>query len=251
MANAISASYRTSLKTLVNAGITKERIDRLKSIFVMYVVFWRSYPDLFLDVLKPSDSAFDFFFYQRIFLRIIFRYNYVFATFTRAFSKSFLSILSLYIKCILYPGVKLFVCAEGKEQAAQIAKDKIYEFWEIWPALKHEVNFGQGVGTTFSKDSVTLVFKNGSRLGIVQVRDSARGGRKNGGLIEEAVLIDGQKLNEVIIPMMNVNRQAKCGGYDPNELHKHQIYVIYSYLCNPTKITIVHHYMETYRSKTL
>lgn len=227
MGRAITSSYRT-LQT-GTLGITKEQIDKLKGIFLLYVAFWRSYPDIFLDTLKPTDSTFEFFFYQRLFLRIIFRFNYVFATFTRAFSKSFLSILCLYVQCILYPGVKLFICAEGKEQAAQIAKDKIYEFWEIWPALKYEIDLGMGMGTKFSKDMVCLMFKNGSRLEIVQVRDSARGGRKNGGLIEEAILIDGQKLNEVIIPMMNVNRRAKCGGYDPNELHKHQIYVVYSY----------------------
>lgn len=44
-------------------------------------------------------------------------------------------------------------------------------------------------------------------------------------VIEEVILVDGQKLSEVIIPLMNVNRRAKCGDVDPNEPHKQQVYV--------------------------
>jgi hypothetical protein len=35
--------------------------------------------------------------------------------FPRAYSKSFLSVLVLMIRCILYPGAKLFVTSGGKE----------------------------------------------------------------------------------------------------------------------------------------
>lgn len=46
------------------------------------------------------------------------------------------------------------------------------------------------------------------------------------GLIEEVILIDGQKLNEVIIPLMNVSRRKKDGTVDPKEkLNKSQIYI--------------------------
>jgi hypothetical protein len=38
-------------------------------------------------------------------------------------------------------------------------------------------------------------------------------------------MIDGEKLNRFVIPTMNVDRIAKCGGIDPNENHKSQIYV--------------------------
>lgn len=58
------------------------------------------------------------------------------------------------------------------------------------------------------------------------MRDSTRGGRRHGGLIEESILIDGVKLNEVIIPLMNVSRTAKNGLKDPNDINnKSQIYV--------------------------
>jgi len=46
------------------------------------------------------------------------RYKYVYAVFPRAYSKSFLAVLVLLIRAILYPGAHLFSTAGGKEQAA-------------------------------------------------------------------------------------------------------------------------------------
>ena len=184
---------------------------------------WREYPDIFVDMMTPPKSTFSLFFYQRIFLRAAIRHKYCYATFTRAFSKSFLSIMILLIRCILYPGAKLFVASGGKEQAANIAKEKIEEIFELLPAIKNEVDLKR---STFGKDYVRLEFKNGSRMDVVAVRESTRGGRRHGGLIEEVILVDGEKLNTVILPLMNVSRRAKCGEVDPQEsLNKSQIYV--------------------------
>ncbi len=43
-------------------------------------------------------------------------------------------------------------------------------------------------------------------MDVVGMRDSTRGGRRHGGLIEESILIDGVKLNEVIIPLLEINK---------------------------------------------
>jgi hypothetical protein len=196
------------------------RFEKVKEDFKKYASLFRSYPDLFIDMITPPESNFKLFFYQRLFLRVCMRYRYVYATFTRAFSKSFLSILTLYLKSIFYPGIKQFVASGGKEQAANIAKEKIEEIWELFPILKREVRDYQ-----FQKDYVKLVFHNGSKLDIVAVKDSTRGGRRHAGLIEEVILVDGQKLSEVVIPLMNVDRRARNGEVDPNEPHKQQIYV--------------------------
>jgi hypothetical protein len=77
--------------------------------------FYREYPDLLLDTMKAKDSTFNFFPYQRIFLRQAIRHKYFFATYPRAFSKSFLSIMLLMVKCMLYPKCKLFICSGTKE----------------------------------------------------------------------------------------------------------------------------------------
>jgi len=206
-------------------GLSEERVRAQIPEFKKWISFWREYPDIFVDMITPASSTFRLFFYQRMFLRVAMRYKYVYATFTRAFSKSFLSVLVLVIRAILYPGARLFIASGGKEQAANIAKEKIEELLDIFPALNKEIDWRPGK-TQFTKDYVRLQFKNGSRLDIVAVRESTRGGRRHGGLIEEVILVDGEKLNTVILPLMNISRRAANGEVDPNEtLNKSQIYV--------------------------
>lgn len=94
--------------------LTEEKVRSLIPSFTKYISFWRQYPDMFIDMIKGPDSKFNFFFYQRIFLRAAIRNRYFFGTFTRAFSKSFLSVMLMMIKCILYPGIKLFITSGGK-----------------------------------------------------------------------------------------------------------------------------------------
>ena len=95
-----------------------EKIGNVMSIF-------SAYPDIYLDIIKPQDSSFTLFFYQRITLRALMRFKDVFGTAPRAFSKSFITILAMMLQCIFIPGTKRFICAPNKTQAAQIAKEKI------------------------------------------------------------------------------------------------------------------------------
>jgi len=93
------------------------------------------------------------------------------------------------------------------------------------PALNNELNRERGV-TKKSKDDVEYVFKNGSKINILAARQSSRGQRRTGGLMEECVLIDGDILNEVIIPTTNVDRLLPCGIRIPDEVvNKSQVYI--------------------------
>lgn len=150
------------------------------------------------------------------------RYRKVFITATRGTSKSYLQNLSFILRCIMYPRTKLFVTCVGKEQAAKISQDCIDDIFEHFPLLKGEVK-------TFirSKDYTKLIFFNGARYDVVQMRDSTRGGRRNGGAIEEICdkKFDGDMLNSVVIPLMANDRLAMCGKVDPNENHKSELYI--------------------------
>lgn len=80
--------------------------------------------------------------------------------------------------------------------------------------------------STKSKDNVKYVFKNGSTIDILAARQSSRGQRRTGGLMEECVLIDGDILNEVIIPTTNVDRRLSDGSRHKEEnVNKSQIYM--------------------------
>lgn len=206
-------------------GLSEQRlltdIDKLRDL----IAYFREYPDVFVDFIKGKDSTFNFLFYQRIFLRIVMRHRYVYATFPRAYSKSFLSMMALMIRCILYPNSHLFVTTGGKEQAASITIAKIQEICKLIPGLNNEINWERGVSTK-SKDNVKYVFKNGSTIDILAARQSSRGQRRTGGLMEQCVLIDGDILNEVIIPTTNVDRRLSDGSRHKEEnVNKSQIYI--------------------------
>ena len=212
-------------------GLSEERVMAIIQPARDYISFWREYPDMFVDFLvrgynrEPKDGEFKFYFYQRVFLRAAMRHQYLYAVFPRAYSKSFLSVMVLMCKCILYPRCKLFVTSGGKEQAAGIVKEKVQEICTLIPAFKNEIDWGRGV-TLEGKDYCKYVFKNGSYFDNIAARESSRGKRRHGGLIEECVGVDGTILSEVIIPTMNVSRMCMDGSTHPEEqLNKSQIYV--------------------------
>lgn len=208
-------------------GLSEERIRAIIPVARQYIAFWREYPDLFIDFLtsKYNPENFSLYFYQRVFLRAAMRYKFCYCVFPRAYSKSFLATLVLMIRCILYPGAKLFVTSGGKEQASSILKSKIQELCHLIPALYQEIDWSRGK-TMEGKDYVKYVFKNGAILDNIAARETSRGQRRHGGLMEECVSIDGTILNEVIIPTMNVSRRGAWGDKDENEtLNKSQIYI--------------------------
>ena len=207
-------------------GLSEERIRAQMPHLRNYIAFWREYPDLFVEFLcGDNPQNFKLFFYQRVFLRAVIRHRYAYATFPRAYSKSFLSVLILIIRCTLFPGSHLFVTTGGKEQAAGIAKEKVEELCKLIPGIKNEIDWSRGASKA-SKDMVEYKFKNGSILDIMAARQSSRGKRATGGLMEECILIDQTLLNEVIIPTMNVDRRLSDGSRHREEvINKSQIYV--------------------------
>ena len=211
-------------------GLSEERVRAIIPVARDYVAYWREYPDMFIDFLQDGGNPevkkeLKFYFYQRVFLRAAMRYKYVYMVFPRAYSKSFLSIMVLMCRCVLYPGAKLFVTSGGKEQAAGIVKEKVQEICTLVPAFRREIDWGRGK-TLEGKDYCKYVFKNGSYFDNIAARESSRGKRRHGGLIEECVGVDGTILSEVIIPTTNVSRRCLDGTVHPEEtLNKTQIYV--------------------------
>jgi hypothetical protein len=223
LADLMELSQKRDLKKV---GLSEERLKAAIPVARQYIAFWREYPDIFVEFLcGDNPENFKLFFYQRIFLRAVMRHRYAYATFPRAYSKSFMSVLILMLRCILFPGSHLFVTTGGKEQAAGIAKEKSDELCKLIPGLDRELNRERGQ-TKSSKDNIELIFKNRSKLTIMAARQSSRGKRATGGLMEECILIDQTLLNEVIIPTMNVDRRLADGSRRKEEVvNKSQIYV--------------------------
>ena len=205
----VERAERDGIELEKGAVLTNEYLERNYDDIARWVNLFTAYPDYYLDLIRPADSEFSLFFYQRFTLRVLMRFKDVFITAPRAFSKSFITILALFLQCIFIPRRKVFICANTKQQAAQITKEKIYEIYDHWPLLKkevmgHEINDYPG---NFGKDYVTIKFRNGSQLDVVLAGDAARGGRRNGGLIDEIRDGDEEAINSVVIPLVNVSRR--------------------------------------------
>ena len=98
----------------------------------------------------------------------------MYAVFPRAYSKSFLTVMALMCRCILYPDAHLFVTSGGKEQGASILQSKVEEICRLIPSFSKEIDWGRGKTLT-GKDKVRYVFKNGSVLDNLAARESTRG----------------------------------------------------------------------------
>ena len=207
--------------------LTMPYLEQNRDKFENYMDLFTAYPDVFLDVIKPTDSSFELFFYQRITLRALMRYKDIFVTAPRAFSKSFITILGLMLQCIFMPGTKRFICAPNKNQSAQIAKEKITEIYDKWPLLRREVVGGDISDTpgNFGKDYVTIKFRNGSQFDVVGAIDSQRGGRRHGGLVDEVRDHEEQPINEIVLPLMNVSRRLPNNDVNFKEPNQQRIFM--------------------------
>lgn len=207
----------------ITEEVVKQNLPQVRE----QIAFFREYPDLFIDFLLKDNNPANFHFYtfQRVLIRGMARHKYSYSTFTRAFSKSFISFILLIIRAILFPGVSLFVTTGVKEQAADITQSKIQEICRLIPPLEKEIDWRPRY-TKMNKDKTIFTFKNGSTIDVLAAKESSRGQRRIGGLIEECVLVDQQILQEVIIPTMNIDRRLPDGSRDPDEVvNKSQCYI--------------------------
>lgn len=210
--------------------ITPDYINEHQKEMEDMVTLFTLYPDYLIDVITPHDSYFKLFFYQRVFLRVCMRYQIVSGTFPRAYSKSFLDFIANIIRSIMLPGSKGFTCADTKKQAAQIIEEKTNEIFRLFPFFVNELNISDVDRAkkkygNFGSDYAEITFKNGSHMDIVSTTNAARGGRRHWGTLEEFALMNGDEVNEIIIPLMNVDRRTVSGLINPTEPHAAQTMV--------------------------
>ena len=210
--------YHDGIELEKGVVITPAFLERNEDLMAESIQLFTAYPDIFLDMITPLNSNFRLFPYQRIFLRACMRYTKIYITAARATSKTFLSILAKYLQCIFLPNHVGSIVAPNKQQAAKISKQKIEEIWRIWPLLEKEIE-----KANFGKDYVDIFFKNGSRLSIVGALDSDRGIRTHATLIDEARDQDGDAINEIVLPQMNVSRRMDNGLVNPYEKTNTQV----------------------------
>lgn len=200
--------------------LTEQYVLKNQETIQMWLDFFLAYPDIFIDMITPQESTFRLFFYQRITLRAMMRFRYTFFTFTRAYSKSFLAILSRILRCIFLPNTKSFICADIKASGVKIANEKLDEIFRLFPLLEGEV-----LARHKSNDYVDVVFRNGSMFDVVGTTQGTRGIRRTDGILEEAALLDGDEVNERVLPTLNISRRDVLGQTYPDEPSQAQSWI--------------------------
>jgi hypothetical protein len=148
-------------------ALNPERVKQNRALYEHWCNFFTAYPDRFIDMITPAGSGFQLFFYQRIFLRVCLRFPNHYCVAPRAFSKTFLSILAMFLKCMFQPGIKVFLTAPVMTQSARICKEKLVEIFDLFPMLKREVRSPSDPPGNYGKDYVQLTFNNLSVFDVV------------------------------------------------------------------------------------
>lgn len=201
----------------------KEHFNECGEMLNLFMV----YPDKFLDLITPKASHFHLFAFQRIMIRCMARGTATYEYFSRGTSKSFLAECDRYLKCMFIPRHNTTITAGSNKQAAEIAKQKVVsDLWVKFPLLANEMQKRTIAGKVLDpyvmgKDYVEFNFKNGSSLGLGNVR----GLRRQSLIFEEVIEQDEIKVNEVYIPLLNEPRKMANGLINPYEPQSQQIYV--------------------------
>ena len=106
--------FRNGIQLEKGATLSEKRIQKNLKLYQQYMDYFAQYPDLYLDLIRPTTSKFKLKFFQRMFLRACVRYGRVLTIAPRAAGKSFICILALLLICIFRPGTRVFNCSPGK-----------------------------------------------------------------------------------------------------------------------------------------
>ena len=206
-------------------NVTEERLLAILPLLEKYYELWLAYPDKFIEMMSSSENAFKLLPFQVIMLRTAARYQRSMVIATRGASKSFTNVLSRKIDSVLLPRNKSSLLAEHKNQATKIASEKFAEFADMLPNLEQEIDYKKGSRTTQSDMYVRKIYTNKAQLDIVGIENSTRGGRRHSLLFEEIKDLDATKINENVLPLLNIARRTLSGILNPNEIHQKQVYV--------------------------
>lgn len=177
--------------------------------------FFRWYPDLFLDMMSPPDSKKKLTLYQRVLIRVLFRFKKAYTTIPRGSAKSFIQLLTYLLIAVMYPNVKLSIIAETKEQSASIIKDKFAEITNEWyPFFNDEIK-----NTQFQRDIAVIEFQNGSRIDNLANAQTTKGQRRTRGGCDESARLNNAMFKDAVEPVFSLKRWSAGDEQDPYELN--------------------------------
>lgn len=142
--------------------------------------------------------------FQKILLWVMMNYNYTMYLAARGQGKTWLTALFCCVRCILFPGTKIVVCAGTLKQANEVLLKIQDDFMKQSPILCSEIekcNIGQ--------NDATISFKNGSWIKTRVSTNNARSARANCLIADEFRMIDETIMNTVLRKFLTSPRQPR------------------------------------------
>jgi len=171
--------------------IEGERKERLKR----WITFFRRNPhrlimDYFGIVLYP---------YQILMIHALQKSNLAYIVASRASAKTWVIAVWALTLGVLYPGIKVVVCAKTLKQGGILISEKIKSLIENYPNVAREVK-----SYTANANNYEVIMQCGSTIKVVPSSDSSRGNRANYIVVEESRLVPKDILEGVIKPFLEV-----------------------------------------------
>lgn len=183
-----------------------------------FVAFYRWYPDLFYDLIKPeSGKTIRLGIDQRVVLRCLARFKSTYGVLPRGSGKTMCAIMNAVHTCIFYPGVQVSLAAQTRENSAKLIRDKYEELIICFPLIKEEI-----YSVKFSKDISEIEFHNGSRICNIANNQSSKGIHVQRGIVDEDNLTNEEVYQDVLEPIFTTVPRTTCGKYglvDPWEMN--------------------------------
>ncbi|MFA6667757.1 MAG: LAGLIDADG family homing endonuclease, partial [Bacilli bacterium] len=127
-----------------------------------------------------------------------------------------IELMSIYHTCIFFPDITTAMSAQTRENAASISEEKHNEIIRWFPLMKNEIT-----KSSFSKDSVEVIFVSGGIYSVLANSQSTKGQRKRRMNIEESALLNNLLYKDALEPVVNVPRRTigRRTAINPYELN--------------------------------
>jgi hypothetical protein len=182
--------FRTPKDMVRHEELDAKRGERQKR----WITFYRRNPHRFIE----DYFGIHLYPFQVMMIWVLQRSNLAYIVASRAASKTWIIAVWALTLAVLYPGIKIIVCAKTIKQGGLLF-EKLQDLQSTHPNVAREI---QQIVVN-SNDQITY-FHCGSTIKVVPSTDSARGNRSNYIIIEESRLVPKEILESVIKPFLEV-----------------------------------------------
>jgi hypothetical protein len=137
--------------------------------------------------------------YQILIIWVLQKSNLGYIVASRAAAKTWIIAVWALTLCVLYPGIKVVVCAKTLKQGGIILSEKLTVLRDKYPNIAREIR-----SITCNSNNYEAIFNCGSTIKVTPSSESSRGLRANYIVIEEARLVPREILEQVIKPLLEV-----------------------------------------------